>query len=125
LAVSSTFSATLDSSSLKSRSRRLRLVTYLPSLPTNGESFTLNIMVSVGGSISSGLQRLGIGGVADAVANVDGFQADQRDDVAGGASSAFLRPKPSNTWSCCTLLFTVAVIALDDRTCWPVLITPL
>ena len=52
LSVSSTFSATLLSSSLNSRSRRFRLVTYLPSLPTNGESFTLNIIVSVGGSMS-------------------------------------------------------------------------
>ncbi len=82
-AVSSTFSATLLSSSLKSRSRRFRLVTYLPSLPTNGESFTLNIIVSVGGSISVASSGCGLIGIADAVADVDGFQPDQRDDIAG------------------------------------------
>ena len=31
------------------------------------------------------------------------------------ASLGFLRPKPSNTWSCGTLLFTLRAVALDDR----------
>ena len=40
--VSSTRMLTLVSSSFSSRSLRLRLVTYVPSRPANGELFTLN-----------------------------------------------------------------------------------
>jgi hypothetical protein len=60
----------------------LRDVTYFPSRPANGESFTLNIIVSVGGSISGRLQRLRVHRLADAVADVYRFEPDQRDDVA-------------------------------------------
>ena len=44
-------SATFVSISLKSLSRRLREVTYLPSLPANGELFTIKFIETVGSSI--------------------------------------------------------------------------
>src|SRR5699024_1918336 len=42
---------TFVSTSLNNLSLRLRLVTYLPSLPANGESFTMKFMLMVGSSI--------------------------------------------------------------------------
>ncbi len=51
LSVSSTRIATFVSTSLKSRSRRFREVTNLPSRPAKGESFTLKSMETVGSSI--------------------------------------------------------------------------
>ena len=60
--VSSTLIDTLVSTSLKSLSRRLREVTYLPSFPANGESFTIKFIEMVGSSIftnGSGSMQLG------------------------------------------------------------------
>ncbi|CSI85821.1 Uncharacterised protein [Vibrio cholerae] len=52
--VCSTRSATLCTSSFSRRSRILREVTNLPSLPANGEVFTWKVMVTVGSSTLSG-----------------------------------------------------------------------
>ena len=54
LSVSSTRNATLCTNSFSRRSRILRDVTNLPSLPANGELFTWNVMVTVGSSTVSG-----------------------------------------------------------------------
>ncbi len=54
LSVSATRSATLCTNSLSKRSRILRDVTNLPSLPQNGELFTENVIVTVGSSTLSG-----------------------------------------------------------------------
>ena len=51
LSVSSTRIETFVSTSLNSLSRILREVTYLPSLPANGESFTIKFILIVGSSI--------------------------------------------------------------------------
>ena len=48
---SRTRSATLPSASRSSRSRIMRPVTLVPSVPASGESLTRNVMASVGGSI--------------------------------------------------------------------------
>ena len=90
-------------------------MTYLPSLPTNGESFTLNIIVSVGGSIVLGLQRLRVRRVADAVADVDRFQADQRDDVAGGGFVGVLAAEAVEHLQLLHLALHLRAVALDDR----------
>ena len=60
-------------------------MTYLPSWPTNGESLTLNIIVSVGGSIVLGVAAAAGCSESQMVSPMSTrFQADQRDDVAGG-----------------------------------------
>ena len=51
MGAASTFKATLPSASLNSRSRMTRLVTLSPSVPASGESLTMKVMESVGGSI--------------------------------------------------------------------------
>ena len=48
---SRTRSATLPSASRSSRSRIMRPVTLVPSVPASGESLTRNVIASVGGSI--------------------------------------------------------------------------
>jgi hypothetical protein len=48
------------SASFIRRSRRLRLVTYLPSRPANGESLIRNSIESVGSSIASGFSGSGL-----------------------------------------------------------------
>ena len=55
---SSTRMETLVSSSLSSRSRRLREVTYWPSRPEKGEVLMVNAMAMVGSSIWIVRQRL-------------------------------------------------------------------
>jgi len=57
--VSSTRSATFDLISLVRRSRRLRVVTYLPSLPANGPLLAMNCMLIVGSSTDIGGSRRG------------------------------------------------------------------
>ena len=51
LSVSSTRNDTLVSSSLSSRSRKLRDVTWVPSRPENGEVLTVNCIAMVGSSM--------------------------------------------------------------------------
>ena len=62
--VSSTRSETLPSSSFSSRSRRLREVTYWPSLPANGDVLTPKIIDTVGSSMAIGGIRTWFSGSA-------------------------------------------------------------
>ena len=78
----STRRATFDSSSRSSRSLRCREVRYCPS-PVSGESLTREEHAQ--GRLVDLDSRQGdrVLGVGDRVADVDGSQADDRDDVAG------------------------------------------
>ncbi len=60
LSVSSTRSATLRSSSRKSRSRSWRLVTYFPSRPAKGPLFTMKSTEIVGSSTAMPASRSGV-----------------------------------------------------------------
>ena len=80
---SSTRSATLVSSSRCRRSRRLRLVTYLPSVPANGEVLTTNCIVSVGSSTLSGGRPSGRSASAIVAPIVSSSMPVTSDDVAG------------------------------------------
>ena len=123
--VSVTFRATLDSNSFMSRSRRLRLVTYLPSLPTNGLVLTLNIMVSVGGSMSWNSSGIGLAG-SQMLSLMSTDSSPIRLTMSPAtASSTFIRPRPSYACTCTTLVLTCVPSRLATTTCWPVLIRPL
>ena len=60
----------------------MRLVTLVPSRPAIGESLTLNVIASVGGSIFCGVERLGDRRLDDRVGDGRLGQAGNRDDVA-------------------------------------------
>ena len=79
-----TRSATFDLISLNSRSRRLREVTYLPSLPANGPLLAMNCILTVGSSISSSGSTIGRGDLGDGLADGEILHAGDRADVAGG-----------------------------------------
>ncbi len=82
LSVGSTRSATLRSSSLKSRSRNWRLVTYLPSRPAKGPLFTMKSTEIVGSSTAMPWQALRRVDGREGLADFDGLEPGQRHDVA-------------------------------------------
>ena len=90
-------------------------MTYLPSLPTNGESFTLNIIVSVGGSISVASSGCGLSGSQMLSLMSTDFQADQRDDVAGGGVLDVLAAEAVEHLHLLHLALDLRAVALDDR----------
>jgi hypothetical protein len=74
---------TFVSSSRSSRSFKLREVTYFPSWPANGEALTLNTMLTVGSSTSTGGSGRGSSGIGHGLADVHLREPGQRHDVAG------------------------------------------
>ena len=84
VSVSSIRSDTLPSSSLVSRSRRWREVTYWPSRPASGEVLTPKTIDTVGSSIGDGRNREAMLRIGDGLADGDVLDAGEADDVAGG-----------------------------------------
>ena len=83
--VSSTRMPTLLRRSCQSRSRSWGEVTNLPSLPANGETLDEKSIATVGSSMRMTRQRHGLLGVGDGLADLDGLDAGDRDDIARGA----------------------------------------
>jgi len=81
--VSSTFNATLISSSFCNRSRSWRLVTNLPSVPASGEVFTPEVHVQRRLIHQQQRQRLRIFLVADGDADAHFFNPGNQDDIPG------------------------------------------
>ncbi len=75
LSVGSTLSATFRSSSLKSRSRTCRLVTYLPSRPANGLLLTMKSTEMVGSSTAMPSIRSGTSTAVTVRADLDALEA--------------------------------------------------
>ena len=84
------------SSSLSSRSRRLREVTYWPSRPENGEVLMVNA-IGDGGLVDLDVrQRLGSLGAGDGFADGDAFHARDGQNVARPPMVSSTRFRPSN-----------------------------
>ena len=73
---------TLVSSSLSSRSRRLREVTNWPSRPENGDVLMVNVMAMVGSSIWMRGSGSGILDAGHRIADGDALHAGDRQNVA-------------------------------------------
>ena len=98
LSVSSTRMDTLVLTSVNSRSRRLRDVTYLPSRPANGLSLTMNSMATVGSSIfTNGISSTHDGSHAVWPTFRPSTPATQTISP-GSASSASTRRRPSKRY---------------------------
>ncbi len=125
LSVSSTRMATFVSTSLKSRSRRFREVTNLPSRPAKGESFTLKSMETVGSSIftkGSGSIWSVVQAVSPMFRSVMPETAMMSPNLALSASTLF---RPSNWYSFEILAFLWPSSPPPQMaTCWPTFISP-
>ena len=80
----------------------LRLVTYFPSFPAKGELLTRKVMVSVGGSISTGAMGVGFS-TSHTLSPISmpsmPTMATMSPAAASGTST---RPKPSKLCTCST-----------------------
>ena len=116
--------ATLVSTSLKSRSRIFREVTYFPSRPAKGLLFTMNIIDTVGSSIFTkgrGSTHSGSQAVSPIFRSVIPDTAIRSPRAADWASTLF---KPSN-WYILVILACLVVPSLWHRTTlWPVFTWP-
>ncbi len=77
--------------SFKRRSRRFREVTYFPSRPAKGESFTTKVISMVGAEIWTKGRGFGSVGITDRIPDGDIADAGDCDDIAGvGFCDSFL-----------------------------------
>ena len=102
----------------------LRLVTYLPSRPANGESLTRNIMETVGSSTLIGASAIGFSRSASVSPIVTSSMPEMTTRSPACASSTSARRSPSNAMSFATLPFVMEPSSLQIETCCPGLIVP-
>ena len=122
--VSCTRRARFFSSSFIKRSRKLRLVTNLPSRPKNGELLIPNCMFIVGSSIgitsnASGFSKSAI------VSPIWNPSIPTTAQISPAETSVtFFLPIPSNVYSSFTLLFVIVPSRRHNCTFCPSLIIP-
>ena len=88
---------TFVSSSRSKRSRRLRDVTYFPSVPANGDALTQNTMLTVGSSIVTGGSGRGSSGSVTVSPMCTSEKPASATISPGPASCTSVRSRPSNT----------------------------
>ncbi|MNI41118.1 hypothetical protein D3C73_953630 [compost metagenome] len=124
LSVSCTRRLTSVSSSLKRRSRSLREVTHLPSLPAKGLLFTRNVICIVGSSIFRTGSASGFCGsaiVSPMLISLIPAIATMSPAPASSVSTRFRPWKPKSFSMRAVLLLPSRMMTVTD---WPCLITP-
>ena len=105
---------TLVSSSLSSRSRRLREVTNVPSRPANGDVLTVKVIGDGRLVDLDPRQRLGVSALVIGIADGDALHAGDGQDVAGRATVSSTRFSPSNEYSLVMRVFCIEPSSLTD-----------
>ena len=120
----STRSATLKSSSRSRRSLILRVVTYLPSRPANGESLTWKVMLIVGSSTDRGVIASTFSG-SQIVSEILSLSMPEIQTISpAAASSTSIRSRPRWLFTCRILPLRCLPSTSTIITCWFVRATP-
>ena len=123
--VSSTRKATFTNNSLVKRSRIWRLVTNLPSVPANGDVFTIKSMVNVGSSTPKCGKPFGF----SRSQMVKPIPISSKPEIItispASASSTGTRSRPLKPSTWLILPVAICLSSFIIVTAWPVLILPL
>ena len=101
-----------------------RLVTYFPSRPAKGESFTRNVIETVGSSTAIGSRATGDSASATVSPIVTSSMPERTTISPAGASFTSTRLSPSNTITFPTRAFTNEPSCRQTATSWPGFTTP-